>query len=76
MATVINNPTPERTIIERTSDSGAGWAVAVIILLAVIVGGAYAWSRYHKAAPATPGTANINVTLPAGTGDGNDNPAQ
>lgn len=63
MTTVINTPgTTERTI---ETDSG-GWAIAVIILLLVIAGGAYAWMRYGQA-PATseqPDT-NITVTLPA-----------
>ncbi len=59
MATVINNP-------GESSDS-SGWAVAVIILLIVIAGGAYAWFRYHRAA--APGDTNINVTLPTGTQD-------
>jgi len=56
--TIVNTP---------SQDSGtAGWAVAVIILLAVIVGG-FLWYRSHgAAAPAQPG-ANINVTIPAPT---------
>lgn len=56
MTTVINTP--------ATADSGAsgaGWAVAVIILLAIIGIGAYFWI-YYRGAPST-GT-NINVTLP------------
>ncbi len=51
------------TIVTGSSDSGAGWAVAVIILLAVVVGG-FVWFRYHPAsAPAAPG-ASVNVTIP------------
>lgn len=83
MATIVNNPNgPSDRIVER-SDSG-GWAVAVIILLAVLVVGGFVWMRYYGTpAPApqtntadnTPGSANINITLPAdqggaGSGDG------
>ena len=70
MTTVINNPTPnpiEKTItVERTTtDSGAGWAVAVIVLIAVVIGGAYVWAHYYRTAAAPSGGTNINVTLPA-----------
>lgn len=67
MVTVINSPSPveKTTTIERTTDSGAGWAVAVVILLVVIVAGAYLWVHYHRASAAAPsGGTNINVTLP------------
>lgn len=69
MATVVNNP----GAVERervVSDSGAGWAVAVLVLLAAIAIAGYVWVQ--RAVPAqtpveNPG-ANINVTLPeAGT---------
>jgi hypothetical protein len=58
--TIVNTPSQE--------SSSAGWAVAVIILLAVIVGG-FVWYRSHgvAAAPAPAGT-NISVTIPAPTG--------
>ncbi|MFA6278722.1 MAG: hypothetical protein WCS97_02790 [Candidatus Paceibacterota bacterium] len=59
MTTVIN--TPSNT---DGGDSGAGWAVAVLILLAVIGVGAYFWLHYRGTAPATSGGTNINVTLP------------
>jgi len=63
MATVVNNPTVERERVIET-DSGAGWAVAVIVLLAVIAVGAYFWT--HRAPAAAPNTGNsINVTLPS-----------
>ncbi len=52
--TIVNTP---------GQDNGtAGWVVALIVLLAVIVGG-FVWYRYYRAAPA-PATTNINVTLP------------
>jgi hypothetical protein len=70
MATILNNPSSapatERTYIDRTDDSG-GWAVAIIILLAVVAVGAFLWMRYYRAPAATsttPGGTNINVTLP------------
>ena len=68
MATIINNPAPtERTTtIERTEDSSAGWAVAVVVLLIVLAAGTYLWVHYQRAArPNTPsGTTNINLTVP------------
>ena len=56
MTTVIN--TPPST---DTGSNSAGWVVAVIILLAVIAGGAYLW-MHHRG---TSGATNINVTLPS-----------
>jgi hypothetical protein len=72
MATILNNPSnapaTERTYVERSSDDSGGWAVAIIVLLAVLAIGAFMWLRYYNApAAATPqsnGGANINVTLP------------
>jgi hypothetical protein len=53
-------------------DSGAaGWMVAVVILVAVIVGG-FLWYRYYGAPQAAPSDTNINVTIPnplGGTGE-------
>ncbi|MSR70899.1 hypothetical protein EXS62_02570 [Candidatus Kaiserbacteria bacterium] len=63
MATIINNP-PERVVAVDGADS-SGWAIAVIILLVVVAGGAYAWMRYHPGTAAAPsGGTNINVTVP------------
>lgn len=76
MATIINNPGPERVVeVDRTADASSGWAVAVVVLIAVIVG-LLVWYHYHHAAaaPASGGT-NINVTIPGGTNDTNQ-PAQ
>ena len=57
--TIINTP--------ASQDSGAaGWVVALIVILAVIVGG-FVWYRYYGAYQAsTPAgaTNNINVTVP------------
>ena len=57
--TIITNTPADR------SDSGAaGWAVAVIILLVVVVGG-FVWYRYYRVPAAAPaGQTNINVTIP------------
>lgn len=70
MATIVNNPGGSERVIDRTGDSSAGWAVAVIILLAVVLIGGYFWTR--GAAPATQpaerDAANINVTVPAPSG--------
>ena len=68
MATIVNNPGPERVVAVDSSAGSAGWGVAVIILLAVVGVGIFAWMYYQRpAAPAEPGTTEINVTLPAGT---------
>jgi hypothetical protein len=70
MVTVLNNPsvpnTERTTMIERSSDDSAGWAVAVIILLAVVAVAGFLWMRYYSApaVPASNGGTNINVTLP------------
>lgn len=62
MATIIN--TPGNT---SGNDNGAGWSVAIIILIILIGLGAY-FLLYHRGvpAPASNGGANINVTLPSG----------
>ena len=66
MATIVNNPPPERVVAVDGGDSGAGWAVAVVLLLAVVGIGAYAWTRYNPGSAAAPsGGTNINVQLPA-----------
>lgn len=62
------------TIISNTPNasdegSGAGWAVALVIIVAVIIGGVVLYQRGFLGAdapttPSTPGTTNINVTVP------------
>lgn len=59
MTTIIN---PGNT---ETTDSSAGWAVAVIILLAVVGVGAYFWFHYYGVPSTTDSTTNINVTVPS-----------
>ena len=73
MATVIERERPVGggVLIER--DSGTGWAVAAVVIIALLAVGAFVWARYYSApAPAAqnPG-ASINVTLPqtGGTGE-------
>lgn len=78
MATIVNNPAERTERVVETSDNG-GWAVAVIVLLAVIVVGAFVWLRYYNAPAASqsnqaPG-ASINVTLPGNTGTDNSGSA-
>jgi len=57
--TIVNTP--------GSGDSGAGWMVAVIILIAVVVGG-FLWYRYQGRQ--VPTDTNINVTIPTGTATG------
>ncbi|MEK7099638.1 MAG: hypothetical protein AAB883_00665 [Patescibacteria group bacterium] len=57
MATIVNNP-------GATDNGAAGWAVAVVILIAVVLGGLFVWPGYMKSAQESGGT-NVNVTVPA-----------
>ncbi len=56
------------TVIERDrGDSSAGWAVAVVVLIAVIAVAGFAWVRYRgAAAPAPASNPVIQVNVPAG----------
>ncbi len=72
MATIINTP-PERVIEVDRGGAISGWAVAVIILIAVVAGLVW-WMRYHNATAAEQGATNINVTLPTGPGSDTSNP--
>lgn len=59
--TIVNVP-------EKSGDtSAAGWVVAIVVILAVLIGGFF---LLRGTAPAVPNTGpNINVTVPAnGTG--------
>ncbi|MEO6536753.1 MAG: hypothetical protein ABIT47_03580 [Candidatus Paceibacterota bacterium] len=66
MATIVNTP-------GNDNGSSAGWAVAVIVLLVVLIGGYFLWAR-HAGRPAAPST-NINVSLPTGGTDTGAAPA-
>lgn len=50
---------------DKNNDSGAGWVVALVLIIAVIAGGILLYQRgaFRRAAPATSST-NINVTMP------------
>ncbi|OHB19771.1 MAG: hypothetical protein A2854_03935 [Parcubacteria group bacterium RIFCSPHIGHO2_01_FULL_56_18] len=53
---------------ERDS-SAAGWAVAVIVLLGVVLFGVFVWpgiARTPSGNASTPGTIDVNVRLPEG----------
>lgn len=69
--TIVNTPAPQ-------SDSSAGWVVAIIILLAVIAGGVYAYRAGMFGSRAAPDTTNINVTIPnpLPSGGGDEAPTQ
>ena len=58
MATIVNNPPASDT------GSGAGWAVAAIVLLLVLLIGYFGFARFGTHSS----TSNINVTLPSGGG--------
>ena len=66
MATIVNTPSGD------SSDSSAGWAVAVIILLVIIAGVAFWYVRYRGAPAQSPG-ATIQVNLPTGGNSGGGN---
>lgn len=53
-----------------TTDSGAGWVVALIILVAVIVGGVVMYQRGFFVGQGPVDTTNINVTMPIPTTGG------
>lgn len=75
MTTVVNTPGEK-----NGSDSGAGWAVSVIILLVIIGVGAYLWANTQgTVAPAgtdesATGQTNINVSLPGTSGSATTTP--
>lgn len=55
----------------RDSDSGAaGWAVAIILLLGVVLFAVFVWpglpNNVAPSAPAQPNTMDINVSIPEG----------
>ncbi len=66
MATIINNPNGPERVVEIDRNDSSGWAVAVVILIVVMVGGVYAWYHYRSVAVGTAfGSTNVNVTLPS-----------
>lgn len=63
MTTIVNTP-------NSGGDSGAGFMVLVIVIILLVLGALFIWPGYMrgKAPEAAPG-ANINITLPTGSGD-------
>ena len=49
---------------ERDGSSGAGWVVALVIIIAVVVGGILLYRNGAFRAVAPAGNTNINVTVP------------
>ena len=76
MADTIITNSPEG----RSGDGGAGWVVALVIVIAIIVGGvlAYRGGWFRAPAPAEEDGMNINVTIPNPTDQngGNEQPSQ
>lgn len=62
MADTIITNSPEKR--ERSSDSGAGWVVALIIIIAVVIGGIMLYRRGVFRANTPSDTTNVNVTVP------------
>ena len=52
-----------------TNDSGAGWVVALIIFVAVAVGGTILYQKgfFNNNAPKPADTTNINIEVPTPT---------
>ncbi|MBL8158132.1 hypothetical protein JNK62_01195 [bacterium] len=58
---------------ERNDSSAAGWAVAVIVLLGVVLFGLFVWpgmTRTSTGNASTPGAIDVNVQLPEGVQQG------
>jgi hypothetical protein len=54
---------------DRSDSGAAGWAVAVIVLLGVILFGIFVWpglTRTSTGNASTPGAIDVNVQLPQG----------
>jgi hypothetical protein len=68
MATIIenNDTNPNRPVL-ISQDSGAGWAVAILIIVVVLVAGAFWYMRYYRAPATNTGTpgATVQVNLPS-----------
>ena len=60
MADTIITNSPER----NTGDGGSGWIVALVIIIAVVVGGVILYRRGAFRAVTPASTTNINVTIP------------
>ncbi len=61
--TIVNTPS-------GSGDNGASGVVVALVLVALVVVGGFVWYRYYGGGkPASDGTTNINVTVPAPTTD-------
>ncbi len=70
MATIVNNHPAALDADPVRESSGAGWAVAVIVLLAVIVAGVYLYNQNYGGTR----TTNVNLTVPSmGSTESNGN---
>ena len=47
-----------------SNDGSSGWAVALIVLIVVIVGGFVMYQKGMIGTPSSAGTTNINVVVP------------
>jgi hypothetical protein len=82
MATIVNNPSGRSERVVEREDS-SGWAVALILIALLVVGGLVFFNYFGAPAPAAPSApandsgANINVTVPNPVNDsgGSNNPA-
>lgn len=74
------------TPVVRDSDSGAnaaGWAVAVILVVGMVLFGIFVWPGLARVAPAAPAapanntdrSIDLNVTIPEGAIPGTNNDA-
>jgi len=70
MATIIENRVPEpmsRSVLVDNTDSGAGWAVAIIVLVAALFVGVFWYMRTHAPAVTPAPASTVQVNLPAST---------
>ena len=42
---IVETPATHTTVIERSGGSGAGWMIAIVLLIAVAIGGFYLFGR-------------------------------
>jgi len=60
--TIVNTPG------NTNSDGAAGWAIAAVVIIAVIIGAVLLFRNGLPTSPNTGGGTNINVELPSGGG--------